>query len=301
MSAYQQIQLLFHENLHKVLFTPEGQTTGFYLRDFQTVTGFPQANGGLLFLNAMGAALSSYVASSIGTTPVSYPNATDVCRPPEVQLNILQAPYFIPPSQADFNNSSTDPGGQTVPAAAAVLDQISDGEFTITAWVNPDPALDDAIYNGGHAIFSNIDQSTRSCSRFGLNLYRSYDGKLAVFAGQEESLDSGLALSAGVFHHVVARKQNGVISTFVDGVAGATTPAFYDSDGVQEGSAVSTVVCTSLYPTVAKGVENGRGRCLNTQTCMEYFKGNIAQIEIYRSALSDAQIRSLYECGTRPQ
>ncbi len=291
LSAYRQIALLAHEMGHK---TYTNLTPSHYIGDTGAVGPF---SSGLVFLDTLGAAISIYLAGTVGKTAVTFPDTGLSCQVETLNTLLIGSPYYQKPS--------TGLGGQISSEADTFLRSLEDGEkFTVTAWVrvfNDLPAT--AGDYAGETILSNIDNSTTySGWLFGFGMFRLENGNFGAYVGgaANQVIDSGAALTPGIFHHIAVKRDAGKVNLYVDGVLKISKSAFYN-DEEDPGDRY-----LSLIDSSDSGVSLGRAAsnptyCKNVSgsyhKCMEYFEGHIALASFYKAALPDSEIKNLATCA----
>ncbi|OGZ29129.1 MAG: hypothetical protein A2562_00750, partial [Candidatus Nealsonbacteria bacterium RIFOXYD1_FULL_39_11] len=136
----------------------------------------------------------------------------------------------------------------------------SDNSFTVSAWVrfNADGALTGAIWGKAVKNVSGISGS-----------WRSYDNKLSF-----GSVTSNNALTRGVWYHYVAVRDSGTDYLYVNGIRQSNSNANSYTDSVNQDFYIGRAWATS-----------------NTYD----FPGRIDDVMLYNRALSEAEIRAIYD------
>ncbi|QQG39917.1 MAG: LamG domain-containing protein [Candidatus Aenigmatarchaeota archaeon] len=95
-----------------------------------------------------------------------------------------------------------------------------------------------------------------------------------------------VAVSSGVWHHIVGTYDGTAVRLYVDGAQAASAPA---------SGAVSPMMANSFL-TVAS--EDGRTACGAQCIGVRYFRGDVQYAAVYNRALSAQEIKSIYDAST---
>ena len=140
-------------------------------------------------------------------------------------------------------------------------------DFSITAWVKHASNLN-SIHRG---IFTKGNTSTG-----GFSLYINYDTRKLRFINQNSiTIDSNQIIADNSWHHVVASRNSNDLILYVDGKLDNSSPGYF-SDLNLNNSATALI-----------GLRDGN----------RYFNGQIDDIRIYNYALTDEQVKTVYNNG----
>jgi hypothetical protein len=175
-----------------------------------------------------------------------------------------------------FNSSS----GSYISVPDSQLWDLSTNDFTIELWANFASVAENHNLSQPWAIFiGNDDAGGQFRNKW---FFAESDGTLTFHInGQNVPGGGGLWLARTPFtpetnrwYHLVVTRQGAVFTTWIDGVAGAT-------------STDSTVIPNSVAPLTI-GQAEGLG----------YLNGQLDEVSLYRRALSAAEIQSIVSAGT---
>ncbi|MBI4403812.1 MAG: LamG domain-containing protein [Deltaproteobacteria bacterium] len=283
------LMLLTHELLHKIPHKDEAHPEGYYISDKESVPSFFSAiGGGREALNLAGAMLAMRTAKLLGRTPILFPSENSACYPDDLKSILDSAHYFQLPSSDQLANAKDN--GQISQPATTVFNQVDTGEFTISAWVSRDAdalayVTDCSPNCPPRAILSNVDWTNRYAG--GVELLLLPNGNFGVYAGTNISVDSGIALTPGSFHHVALIKRSNQLETYVDGIKGNTASSLLNDAQGTIRSFVSAYLGRfgeyGVRPPPSKG----------------FWKGHIAEMRVFPGAISSSIIKALFACANQ--
>lgn len=266
LSSYGLMALVAHELGHKQKIEKgDNGFRGGFLQDNEVFGEFKQADGGRVFLDAMGATLAAYQMQHQGQVPVA---SIEGCRKDSVAHLLKNATYFG--EKGGRGLASLNPGEMVASVALSqFIAGIHSRDFTLSIWVKSEG---DAETKTARLILSNIDYEAKN--PHGLELAQLKNGNLGVVIGDKSIADTGAALTAGRFHQVGIRRKDEQVAIFLDGKKVKTIEAHLP----QFASETNVFVGRAAKPAAG------------------FWEGNIPLISVTERALSDDDMKKSFLC-----
>jgi PKD repeat protein len=172
----------------------------------------------------------------------------------------------------DPDTASTFDGTSSGTAAAQRLQQ-APGVFSVEAWFR-------TTSTSGGKILGFGDSNTAASGTYDRHVYMDGAGRVifgVTETNQRRTIQSGTGFNNGLYHHVVASLSNAGMVLYVDGVQRATRS--------------TTTVAPNYYGYWRVGGDS-------TWSGSPWFNGQIDEVAVYSTALSQSQISNHYALGS---
>lgn len=216
----------------------------------------------------------------------------------------IKKPFSLEPATAEQLSSNPLAGGITDFGATQWLNFIDEKEFSIAVWASAATDLKRSSAFSGNALLSNVDNAAPDAGPQGFEMLRLSNGNFAVYAGTGAIFDSGLPFPLGTFAHVVVTRRGNSVHLYVNGVKGKFFSSKYlDPLGGARSASLSTAGRGSKLTALFAGRAGANpGACTSGSAfrCLDSWKGSIASVELYQTALDDSKVAELYGLRHQP-
>jgi len=154
---------------------------------------------------------------------------------------------------------------------------------TITAWVKPEPKTSQDIGSAGRQIVGKVKPNTYETLSFGLEKDNYFSTGFATGSEINHPLKSSSIIENNQWHFVAMSYDGTKVTLYRDGLADASYPR--------------TGTVRTNTNSLAIGRHGGDANQLGDDN---FFKGTMDEVRIYNRALTEAEIKQLYNAPTNP-